>query len=86
MYNITIYKLQLTLVMSKLKGAEKNNINYFNSINSIIIFIVGLVGSNLYLADTRTYSMHYTVLYVQVCGVVYDKNYYIFRIVLTPKP
>lgn len=46
MYNITIYKLQLTLVMSKLKGAERNNINYFNSINSIIIFIVGLIGSS----------------------------------------
>lgn len=76
--------------MSKLKGAEKNNIYYFNSINSIIIFIVGLIGSNWYLADTRTYSMHNNItlylLYVQVCGVVYDKNYYIFRIVLTPKP
>lgn len=55
--------------MSKLKGAEKNNINYFNSINSIIIFIVGLIGSSWYLADTRTYSMHYyiTLYLLYVC-------------------
>jgi len=46
--------------MSKLKGAEQ--INYFNSINSIIIFIVGLIGSSWYLADTRTYSMHYNII------------------------